>query len=381
MVITHKLKMNMEEGEVIQRLEMPLGDVGTRSVEMLLYLRPSPWTSPQGVTVLIRYQKPDGTRGEYDTMPDGTAAWSVADNALTISVAPQVLTAAGNASLYAEMYLEEKVLRTFAVEISVKAPFGNTRGVGTASQDYYYVTNVLRGPVMAQPGQILAVEEVDAYGRVTKVEPVDTADVVNKGGNAVLYKSQSLTYYEKCQARENIDAAPRDMVDFLACRLDDDALTLPDRKSGEDHTLYTHQEKLFLSIQGQQNRTATILTSEDEARILSAAEAGKVLYTQQSLTDSQKIQARANIGAPSTKDLSVLQSKFVGERICLEDGKYAGNYYVVGVSKGEMEIYKYDPATGNYGEGATVLTDKDQAGIVEAVLAALPIYNGEVEEV
>jgi hypothetical protein len=210
---------------------------------------------------------------------------------------------------------------------------------------------------------------------------VDTADVVNKGGNAVLYKAQSLAFYEKSQARDNIGAASIDLVNSLVTRLDDDALTLPDRKSGENHTLYTHQEKLFLSIQGQQNRTATILTSEDEARILSAAEAGKVLYTQQSLTDSQKIQARANIGVPAIEDVAVLQNKFVGDRICFEDGKYAGNYYVVGVSKGEMEIYKYDPVTGNYGEGATVLTDKDQAGIVEAVLAALPIYNGEVEEV
>ena len=380
MVITHKLKMNMEE-EVTQRLEMPLGDVSTRSIEMLLYLRQSPWTIPEGVTVLIRYQKPDGTTGEYDTMPDGTAAWSVAGNVLTVSVAPQVLTAVGNVSLCAEMYLEEKVLHTFAVEIGVRAPFVMNRGTDTASQDYYYVTNVLRGPVTAQVGQLLAVEEVDAGGRVTKVEPVDAADVVNKGGNAVLYKAQSLTFYEKSQARENIGAAPIDMVNFFACRLDDDALTLPDRKSGENHTLYTHQEKLFLSIQGEQNRTATILTSEDEARILSDAEVGKVLYTQQELTADEKTQARANIGAPSAEEMAALQNKFMAEKILLEDGKTSGEYYLVGITKGQLEIMPYDPITGTYGASKTLLTTDDKASLVEEVIAALPTYNGEVEEV
>lgn len=380
MVITHKLKMNMEE-EVTQRLEMPLGDVSTRSIEMLLYLRQSPWTIPEGVTVLIRYQKPDGTTGEYDTMPDATAAWSVAGNVLTVAVAPQVLTAAGNVALYAEMYLEEKVLHTFVVEIGVRAPFVMHRGTGEASENYYYVTNVLRGPVMAQPGQLLAVEEVDASGRVTKVEPVDAADVANKGGNAVLYKAQSLTFYEKSQARENIGAAPIDMVNFLVSRLDADALTLPDRKSGENHTLYTHQEKLILSIQGEQNRDATILTNEDEARILSEAEAGKVLYTQQDLTADQKNQARQNIGAPSADQVAALQNKFVGEKILFEDGKISGDYYVVGITKGKPEVIQYDPITGTYGAAKTLLTAEDKASIAEAVLAALPIYNGEVEEV
>jgi len=379
LVITHKLKMNMEE-EVTQRLEMPLGDVSTRSIEMLLYSRQSPWPIPEGVTVLICYQKPDGTVGQYDTMPDGTAAWSANDNVLTVLVAPQVLTAVGNVALFAQMYLEDKVLHTFSVEIGVRAPFVTNRGIHTASEDYYYATNVLRGPVTAQVGQLLAVEEVDGFGRVTKVEPVDTADVVNKGGNAVLYKPQSLAFYEKSQARENIGAAPIDVVNDLVCRLDDGTLTLPDRKSGDNHTLYTHQEKLIFFIEGQQKRSVFILTSEDEARLLSAAEAGKVLYTPQELTADQKNQARQNIGAPSADAVATLQNKFVGEKILFEDGKITGDYYVVGITKGNLEVIQYDPNTNAYGAAKTLLTTDDKASLVDAVIAALPIYGGEVEE-
>jgi hypothetical protein len=41
----------------------------------------------------------------------------------------------------------------------------------------------------------------------------------------------------------------------------------------------------------------TFLTNEDERRILDQTEAGKLLYTAQTLTDSQKAQARGNIDA------------------------------------------------------------------------------------
>ncbi|MBQ6996883.1 MAG: hypothetical protein IJO72_02550 [Oscillospiraceae bacterium] len=47
----------------------------------------------------------------------------------------------------------------------------------------------------------------------------------------------------------------------------------------------------------------TFLTNEDETRILSAATAESVLFTEQALTETQKSQARANIGAISLADI------------------------------------------------------------------------------
>ena len=47
----------------------------------------------------------------------------------------------------------------------------------------------------------------------------------------------------------------------------------------------------------------TFLTNEDETRILEETEAGKLLYTQQTLTDAQKAQARENIGAVSAQEV------------------------------------------------------------------------------
>ena len=123
MEITHRLKMNLEEGEILQRLEMPMGETNSREIELYLYANQKLWIVPDDAAVVIRYRKPDGTMGEYDTLPDGSAAWSAYNNLLTLAVAPQVLTAAGTVILYAALYLEEKILQTFAVEILVNAPF------------------------------------------------------------------------------------------------------------------------------------------------------------------------------------------------------------------------------------------------------------------
>lgn len=47
------------------------GDSNTRSLEIELRCNGMTWTVPDGTDLLIRYWKPDGTAGIYDTMPDG----------------------------------------------------------------------------------------------------------------------------------------------------------------------------------------------------------------------------------------------------------------------------------------------------------------------
>ncbi|MBQ8768958.1 MAG: hypothetical protein IJZ15_04875 [Oscillospiraceae bacterium] len=247
MIVTHKLKMSLEEEEILQRLEMPLGDVSTRKIEMQLYANRKLWTIPENVTVLIQYKKPDGTVGEYDTLPDGSAAWSVYDNVLTLTLAPQVLTAVGSVVLYASLYLEEAVLHTFAVEICVRAPLVSRSAVRSAgSEEYYYVTNVLRGPITAQTGQILTAGTVDDSGRVTQVEAMDTADLVREKSNAVLHTAQTLTASQQFQARTNIAAASQAEVDFLLAKFNGTGIVLADIKTGERYTLYVENGKLIM---------------------------------------------------------------------------------------------------------------------------------------
>lgn len=242
--ITHRLKMNLEGGEILQRLEMPLGDASTRKIELLLYENQKIWIIPEDIAVVIRYKKPDGTMGEYDTLPDGSAAWSALDNMLTLTLAPQVLSTAGSVVLYAALYQEDKVLQTFAMEMFVKAPFGGSRAI--VSQDYSYMTNVLRGPLMAQSGQILVVGATDLYGRVTEVDVVDAATLVDNNGSAILHKPQTLNSSQKIQARSNIGAASQTSVDFLALKFSSKGLILIDEKTSEKYTLFVRNGKLVM---------------------------------------------------------------------------------------------------------------------------------------
>lgn len=171
MEVIHKLEMDLEIKAPMQWLELPRGDVNTRKIRFLLTANQMPWTMPENAAVLIRYCKPDGTGGEYDTLPDGTVAWEALDNTLTVALAPQVLATAGVVILYAVIRLEDMVLNTFAVEIRVRAPEDGKRI--DRSEDYFYITRVMPGPDSAEIDQYLCVADVDANGRVTRVKAVD----------------------------------------------------------------------------------------------------------------------------------------------------------------------------------------------------------------
>lgn len=176
LVITHKLTMDLEVKEPIKWIEIPQGEVNTRNIRLLLTADYRPWVIPENAVVLIRYRKPDGTEGEYDTLPDGTAAWSAEENVLTISLVPQVLTMAGSVMLYASIRLDDQVLNTFAVDIRVRAAYDSDAGNRIdASEDYFYMTRVMPGPDTAQIGQYICVADVDPQGRVTQVKAVDAA--------------------------------------------------------------------------------------------------------------------------------------------------------------------------------------------------------------
>ncbi|MBQ6996882.1 MAG: hypothetical protein IJO72_02545 [Oscillospiraceae bacterium] len=244
MKITHRIKMNLEEAERLQRLEMPLGDTNSREIEMYLYANQNMWTIPEDVAVVIRYKKPDGTVGEYDTLPDGTVAWSAVDNVLTIALVPQMLTVAGSVVLYVTLYYGEAVAQTYGLEILVKAPTADMPNYDT--QDYANMTHVLRGPVIARQGQILTVDTVDDYGRVTAVGVMDAAQLVDENGSAVLHKQQNLTINQKIQARANIEAASQALVDFLMAKFTVDGLALSDERTTDKYSLYVSNGKLTL---------------------------------------------------------------------------------------------------------------------------------------
>lgn len=172
MEILHKIEMDLEIKGPTPWLEIPQGDVNTRKIRFLLTANEVPWVMPEDAVALICYRKTDGTAGEYDTLPDGTLAWEVAENMLTVTLAPQALTCPGKVMLYASIRKGEKVLNTFGVEIRVRGWNGKKNKIDE-SEDYFYMTRVMPGPDFAEIGHYLCVEAVDDLGRVTRVKAVE----------------------------------------------------------------------------------------------------------------------------------------------------------------------------------------------------------------
>ena len=139
MIVTHKLNMDLVRRGITEVINAVQTDTYCRKVEITVTAGGVAVEFPEDVTVRGSYRKADGTRGIYDTMPDGqTAAGSVAGNVVTLSLAPQLLTAAGVAELAVQLISGEKLLNVFPVAVDVAA----LPGFGGKSENYYSISGL-----------------------------------------------------------------------------------------------------------------------------------------------------------------------------------------------------------------------------------------------
>ena len=109
------------------------GEQYSRQITMHLYDGGLPWTVPGGVYIAMRYSKPDGTKGYYDTLPDGSPAWSVSGSTVNVFVAPQMLTVPGFVIAQLEIIQNQSILASFSLRLKVEA---NPAATLTQSEDY-----------------------------------------------------------------------------------------------------------------------------------------------------------------------------------------------------------------------------------------------------
>lgn len=199
MIVTNQIKMDLLENGCVPVIGAVQNDRYCRNLELALFCGTEGWAVPEGAEIIVRYSKADGTGGEYDTLPDGSIAWSALENVLTVALAPQVLTAPGPVKLSVSVCVGDAQVTTFAVMLNVQAQVG---AEVTESGDYYCVPRFVPAPESAQVGQFFRVAKVDGQGRAARVEAVDIVE----GREAVLFTPQVLTEEQRSQARENIGA-------------------------------------------------------------------------------------------------------------------------------------------------------------------------------
>lgn len=163
MIVTHKLILDLVRAGVTPRIDVSQDDRYSRNLEIRLQANGVPFYPPEECEVMIRYQKPDRTGGSYDALPDGSTAWSLSGNVLTVALAPQVCTVPGTVHMVISFLRSAAELSSFALQLEVhRRPEGMK-----SSSDYVNVTGFVPQPGQAEVGQYLQVAAVDDHGRIT----------------------------------------------------------------------------------------------------------------------------------------------------------------------------------------------------------------------
>lgn len=120
MIITQKCNLDFAVRDFRQRIHVVQGDSESRILELTLLENGEPWNLPEGAGIALRFQKPDGTGGVYDTMPDGTAAWSVQGNVVSLRLASQLMSVPGHVDSQLMIMKEGAILGSFSFSIVVE---------------------------------------------------------------------------------------------------------------------------------------------------------------------------------------------------------------------------------------------------------------------
>lgn len=172
MYINHKIHMNLLESETIPTLEMVQFDQLSRRVELALYCGEEPFPIPGDCGVMIYYLRGDGVADAYNAMADGSAAWQIKENLLTLTIAPEILSEEGTAAVSVRLIQGVRTLNTFTFLIQVHKGIPAVETGGTHRICWY-----LSAPPVASQGQFLAVASVDENGMVSALKAVDAPEI------------------------------------------------------------------------------------------------------------------------------------------------------------------------------------------------------------
>ena len=136
---TAALRVDLLDPGAPQIIHAVQDDSNSRKIAFNIYAGGAQWAVPDGTLVTVRYKKPDGTAGFYDTLPDGnTPAATIDGNVVTVALVPQAFTVCGNVPVQIKLYDSAGTsIATFAVVMHVSANVVSDAEI--VSSDYYSV--------------------------------------------------------------------------------------------------------------------------------------------------------------------------------------------------------------------------------------------------
>ena len=159
---TAALRVDLLDPGAPQIIHAVQDDSNSRKIAFSIYAGGAQWAVPDGTLVTVRYKKPDGTAGFYDTLPGGsTPAATIDGNVMTVAIVPQALTVCGNVPVQIKLYDSAGTsITTFAVVMHVSANVVSDAEI--VSSDYYSVLTKQIADALAAaegiPGQVSAAQ-------------------------------------------------------------------------------------------------------------------------------------------------------------------------------------------------------------------------------
>ena len=207
MNIKHSIGLNLSADAIPGRLHMVQGDSNSRTIVATLWDGAQLYSIPAGAAVMVRFRKPDGTGGLYDTSESGQKV-SYTGSIVTAPVATQMLAVAGD--VFAEIDIfgsssgaAAERLATFRFIVEV-APCV-LPDAQIISSDYY---NILASKVAEAVAAADRAEQAQSAAAASaEAAATSAANAAASVEGAVKYSTpQTLTDEQKQQARDNINA-------------------------------------------------------------------------------------------------------------------------------------------------------------------------------
>lgn len=118
MEIVNHIKYDLAKRGVPPVIDAVQGEENSRIIELSIFANGSTFDVSGSVCSLV-FKKPDGTSGWYDTMPDGSEAYTVNGYAISMKIAPQVLTVPGDVMAVIRIEMKDGSGRTTTFPFSI----------------------------------------------------------------------------------------------------------------------------------------------------------------------------------------------------------------------------------------------------------------------
>lgn len=196
MKVTSQITVDLLHPNVATLVYAKQADQQSRFISAALLEGSQPWTPPTGALTAVRYRKPDGTIGWYDTTENKAAAVTMNGNVATIQLAAQALTVSGDVYIELEFYTQSaEKLSSFAWILAVEASAVSDGEI--ESSDYF---NVLAETLAEIVKAIPDIQKASEYAQAAAKSATQSAN-----SEAAAEESKQAAAASAAQAAESKD--------------------------------------------------------------------------------------------------------------------------------------------------------------------------------